>query len=60
MRKFAIKYARCHPDHLAVRDTFVAVTSAADWQHVLDRFYSADGPGRDPACDIDETADCGT
>ena len=60
MRKFAIKYARCHPDHLAVRDAFVAVTSAADWQHVLDRFYSADGPGRDPACDIDETADCGT
>ena len=55
MRKFAIKYARSHPDHLAVRDAFVGVRGTADWQSVLDRFYAADGPGRDPSGDIDET-----
>ena len=59
MRKFAIKYARLHPEHLAVRDAFVAVKAAADWQAVLDRHYAGDAPGRDPADDIDETADCG-
>jgi nifR3 family TIM-barrel protein len=58
MRKFAIKYARLHPGHLAVRDAFVAVKAAADWQAVLDRHYAGDAPGRDPAGDIDETADC--
>lgn len=56
MRKFAIKYARVHPDHLAVRDAFIGVKANADWQSVLDRFYSADGPGRDPGADVDETA----
>ena len=55
MRKFAIKYARSHPDHLAVRDAFVGVRGTADWQSVLDRFYAADGPGRDPSGEIDET-----
>ncbi len=58
MRKFAIKYARLHPERLAVRDAFVAVKMNADWQAVLDRFYAIDGPGRDPAPDIDETAEC--
>jgi len=58
MRKFAIKYARLHPEHLPVRDAFVAVKTNADWQAVLDRFYADDGPGRDPAADVDETADC--
>ena len=58
MRKFAIKYARVHPDHLAVRDAFIAVKVNADWQSVLDRFYAADGPGRDPAADVDEVTDC--
>jgi len=58
MRKFGIKYARVHPDPLGVRDAFVAVSSAADWQAVLDRFYADDGPGRDPSLDIDETGDC--
>ena len=58
MRKFAIKYARLHPEHLAVRDAFVGVKVNADWQAVLDRHYAVDGPGRDPAGDIDETADC--
>ena len=58
MRKFAIKYARVHPEHLAVRDAFIATRVNADWQAVLDRFYAADGPGRDPAADVDETAGC--
>ncbi len=58
MRKFAIKYARLHPDSLAVRDAFVGVKVDADWQAVLDRFYRIDGPGRDPAGDVDETAGC--
>jgi tRNA-dihydrouridine synthase len=58
MRKFAIKYARLHPDHLAVRDAFVRVKVNDDWQGVLARHYSSDGPGRDPAADIDETASC--
>lgn len=58
MRKFAIKYARLHPEYLAVRDAFVAVKVNADWQAVLDRFYAVDSPGRDPAADIDETAEC--
>jgi tRNA-dihydrouridine synthase len=58
MRKFAIKYARLHPDHLAVRDAFVRVKVNDDWQGVIARHYAADGPGRDPAADIDETASC--
>jgi len=58
MRKFAIKYARSHPEPLAVRDAFVAVRGSDDWQAVLDRFYAVDGPGRDPSGDVDETASC--
>jgi tRNA-dihydrouridine synthase B len=58
MRKFAIKYARLHPQHLAVRDAFVGVKVNADWQAVLERHYGTDGPGRDPSSDIDETGDC--
>jgi len=60
MRKFAIKYARVHPDHLAVRDAFIGVKVNADWQTVLDRFYATDGPGRDPAADVDEVTSCET
>jgi tRNA-dihydrouridine synthase B len=58
MRKFAIKYARVHPEHLAVRNAFVAARTNADWQQVLGRFYADDGPGRDPSADIDETSSC--
>ncbi len=58
MRKFAIKYARLHPDHLGVRDAFVTVKIAADWQTILDRYYADDAAGRDPSTDIDETGDC--
>lgn len=58
MRKFAIKYARLHPEYLSVRDAFVSVKVNADWQHVLDRFYAVDAPGRDPSADVDETEEC--
>jgi nifR3 family TIM-barrel protein len=58
MRKFAIKYARVHPEPLAVRDAFIGVKVNADWQAVLDRFYAVDAPGRDPAADVDETESC--
>ncbi len=58
MRKFAIKYARVHPEYLAVRDAFIGVKVNADWQAVLDRFYAADAPGRDAASDVDETESC--
>jgi len=59
MRKFAIKYARVHPEPLAVRDAFIGVKVNADWQAVLDRHYATDGPGRDPAADVDEVTSCG-
>ena len=58
MRKFAIKYARVHPEQVAVRDAFIGVKVNADWQAVLERFYAVDGPGRDPAADVDEVSDC--
>jgi len=58
MRKFAIKYSRLHPQPIAVRDAFVAVTVNAEWEAVLDRFYLTDGPGRDASADVDETAEC--
>ena len=58
MRKFAIKYARLHPEYLPVRTAFVDVKVNANWSDVLTRFYADDGPGRDPAADIDETTEC--
>ena len=36
----------------------IGVKVNADWQSVLDRFYAVEGPGRDPAADVDETAEC--
>jgi len=58
MRKFAIKYSRLHPEPIAVRDAFVAVTVNAEWEAVLERFYKIDGPGRDASAEVDETAEC--
>jgi nifR3 family TIM-barrel protein len=51
MRKFGIKYAACHPEHLAVRESFARVRTQADWQAVLDTWYASDRPGvyPDPA-----------
>ena len=36
----------------------VDVKVNANWSDVLARFYADDGPGRDPAADIDETTEC--
>ncbi len=44
MRKFGIKYSELHPNGREVRDAFVAIKTAADWQAVLDRWYD---PGID-------------
>jgi nifR3 family TIM-barrel protein len=55
MRKFAIKYAKLHPDSLSVRNAFIAAKNLDDWQAVLSKHYGKDGPGRDPSEDIDET-----
>ena len=49
MRKFGIKYARLHPNFLAVRDAFVAVTQPAHWRAALDRWYAEDLPGVEPS-----------
>ena len=53
MRKFGIKYARLHPESLAVRDAFVAVRKSSDWLAALDRWYADDLPGVEPTgpCD---------
>ena len=48
MRKFAIKYARLHPDHLAVREDFCHVRQPGGWRDVLAKWYAADGPGVHP------------
>ncbi len=57
MRKFAIKYARLHPDHQRVRDGFIAAKTNAEWETVLRQHYAVDGPGRDAAGEVDETAE---
>lgn len=48
MRKFAIKYAQLHPQHLEVRADFVKVKAAGQWRTVLDRWYGEDLPGVHP------------
>lgn len=40
MRKFGIKFSIHHPASEAVKDAFIRVRSLADWQTVLDRFYT--------------------
>jgi len=46
MRKFGIKYSELHPHATQVRDAFIAVKNARDWQAVLDKWYdpSAEWP----------------
>jgi hypothetical protein len=58
MRKFGIKYSQLHPDSLAVRNAFIAVKRPEELPLVLARFYSEDLPGRHPAFEVDEAADC--
>lgn len=57
MRKFAIKYARLHPESLTVRDAFVAAKTTADWQAAFTCHYATDAPGRNPVDEIDETSE---
>jgi tRNA-dihydrouridine synthase B len=45
MRKFAIKYARLHPQAPQVREAFIAVHRTAEWHAVLDTWYAEDLPG---------------
>jgi tRNA-dihydrouridine synthase B len=45
MRKFAIKYARLHPNHLEVREDLCQVREPGAWRDVLAKWYAADGPG---------------
>jgi nifR3 family TIM-barrel protein len=51
MRKFAIKYAQLHPQYEAVRSDFCQVRQPGAWRAVLERWYSADGPGVYPTVD---------
>lgn len=45
MRKMGIKYSRFHPMAPEVKQHFISVHSLRDWTAVLDRWYTADGPG---------------
>ena len=51
MRKFAIKYAQLHPDHLEVRADFCGVKEPGGWRNVLAKWYAADRPGVHPPVD---------
>jgi tRNA-dihydrouridine synthase B len=48
MRKFAIKYARLHPNHIEVREEFCRVEEPGGWRGVLEKWYAADGSGVHP------------
>jgi nifR3 family TIM-barrel protein len=49
MRKFAIKYAQRHPQHIDVRQDFCQVKQPGTWRDVLDKWYATDGPGVHPS-----------
>jgi nifR3 family TIM-barrel protein len=51
MRKFGIKFSRHHPQGDEVARQFIAVHTIGEWQAVLERFYTQDGPGVVPAQD---------
>ncbi len=48
MRKFAIKYAQLHPNHLEVRADFCGVKEPGTWREVLAKWYAVDSPGVHP------------
>jgi len=48
MRKFGAKYAASHPQFEQVREAFVRIRTAVDWQAVLVHWYRDDLPGRYP------------
>jgi tRNA-dihydrouridine synthase len=45
MRKMGIKYARFHPNSLAVKQAFINVRSLREWTSVLDQHYHSNSPG---------------
>jgi tRNA-dihydrouridine synthase B len=58
MRKFGIKYAALHPQHLAVREAFTKTRSIEDWKSVLAQWYGEDLPGCYPDPAIHRGEDC--
>jgi nifR3 family TIM-barrel protein len=58
MRKFGIKYAALHPQHLRVREAFTKVRSFDDWNAVLAEWYAEDLPGCYPDPGLHRGADC--
>ena len=52
MRKFSIKYSALHPQSDDVKKAFVKVSRHEELQHVLDRWYATDAPGRYPSPDV--------
>ena len=58
MRKFGIKYAAGHPQHLLVREAFTKVRSLADWRAVLAQWYGEDLAGCYPDPAIHRVGDC--
>jgi tRNA-dihydrouridine synthase B len=58
MRKFGIKYAALHPQHLVVREAFTKVRSLDDWRLALAEWYAEDLPGCYPDPAIHRTSSC--
>jgi len=58
MRKFGIKYAALHPQHLLVREAFTKVKNIDEWRAVLAQWYAEDLPGCYPDPAIHHGADC--
>jgi len=58
IRKFCLFYAAWHPQAFSVRADFIAVQSWADWQQVLDRWYTEILPGRYPENPGNLTSGC--
>jgi tRNA-dihydrouridine synthase B len=58
MRKFGIKYAASHPQHILVREAFTKVKTLDDWRAVLSHWYADDLPGCYPDSAIHRGADC--
>lgn len=44
MRKFGIKYAELHPQHLDVRNAFIRCKTSAEWLAALDEWYDPQRP----------------
>ena len=51
LRKFAIKYARLHPEAIEVRNAFARCRTDDEWQGVLREWYSINRPGQYPQVD---------